>query len=314
MEPLVTVIVCVYNAGRYLRPSIESVLEQTYGRLQVVVVDDGSTDGCMDAIADMRDPRMEVYRQPNSGKPVALNRALAATRGEFFALHDADDLSRPNRIERLLAVMQDNPRLAAVFSGYDLLIDGVPRAPVLNPKDEAACADDIARFSIPSQDPTVMYRTAVARQYPFAEDLPVVEGLDHILRIGEHHAMKVLGECLYSYRIHPHQITRRSPGERERLVAEVRRRACLRRGIPLEAAPAAGNGTASSNDVRENHIASHFISSVLDLRRARRRLEAFRTGLFCSRLHPLDPVYHKALVYAVAPGPIIPLLRRKGKA
>lgn len=312
MEPLVTVIVCVYNAGRYLRPAVESVLCQTHENLQIVIVDDGSGDGCMETIADMRDGRIEIIRQANSGKPVALNRALAATRGEFFALHDADDLSRPNRIERLLECMRFNPRLAAVFSGYELLIDDVPRAPILNAKDESSCADDIAHFRIPSQDPTVMYRTEIARQYPFAEDLPVVEGLDHILRIGEHHPMRVVGECLYSYRIHPRQVTRKSPVDRERLVAEVGRRACMRRGIPFEENPAGRAGDkVSSNDLKENYIASHFISSVLDLRRARLRLEALKTGLYCSRLHPLDPVYHKALVYAVAPGPLIPFMRRK---
>lgn len=309
MELLVTVIVCVYNAGGYLRSSVESVLAQTHANLQILIVDDGSSDGCMDSIADLSDGRVEIIRQPNSGKPVALNKALEATRGEFFALHDADDLSRPKRIERLLQCMRLNPRLAAIFSGYELLIDDVPRAPVLNAKDEAACADDIAHFRIPSQDPTVMYRTAIARRYPFAEDLPVVEGLDHILRIGEHHPMRVLGECLYGYRIHPRQVTRKSPADRERLVAEVRRRACERRGIAFVENPPSAK--ASANDLKENYIASHFIGSVLDLRRARRRVEALKTGLFCSRLHPLDPVYHKALIYALTPGPLIPLLRRK---
>lgn len=312
MEPLVTVIVCVYNAGRYLRPAVESVLCQTHRNLQIVIVDDGSSDGCMETLGAVRDGRVEIIRQANAGKPVALNKALAATRGEFFALHDADDLSRPNRIERLLECMRLNPRLAAVFSGYELLIDDVPRAPVLNAKDESACADDIAHFRIPSQDPTVMYRTAIARDYPFAEDLPVVEGLDHILRIGEQHPLRVVGECLYAYRIHPHQVTRKAPAERERLVAEVRRRACERRAIAFSDIPPGRAGAkASSNDLKENYLASHFIGSVLDLRRARRRLEALKTGLFCSRLHPLDPVYHKALVYAVVPGAVIAFLRRK---
>lgn len=312
MEPLVTVVVCVYNAGRWLRPAVQSVMGQTHSQIQIIVIDDGSTDGCMETIADLSDPRIEIMRQANAGKPVALNKALAAARGEFFAMHDADDISHPRRIERLVAFMRQHPNLAAVFSGFNLLIDNRPRAPILNPKDEAACARDIERFSIPSQDPTVMYRTEVAREHPFAEDLPVVEGLDHILRIGEHHPLRVLGECLYSYRIHPHQVTRRSPSDRERLVREVRRRACLRRGIPFEEQAAARRGSA--NDIRENYIASHFICSVLDLRRVERRLEALKTGWFCSLLHPADPVYHKALIYALAPESLIPLMRRRSRA
>jgi glycosyltransferase involved in cell wall biosynthesis len=67
-QPLVSVIMCVYNAGGYLRPAIESVLAQTYGNLELLIVDDGSTDGCMEEVGDLlADPRVRVIRQANAG-------------------------------------------------------------------------------------------------------------------------------------------------------------------------------------------------------------------------------------------------------
>src|ERR1700733_3555257 len=102
-NPLVSVIMCVYNAGSYLLPAVQSVLAQTYQTIELLIVDDGSTDGCMECIQKIEDPRIRIIRQKNKGKPAAMNVALAEMRGEFYALNDADDLSHPRRIELQLA-------------------------------------------------------------------------------------------------------------------------------------------------------------------------------------------------------------------
>lgn len=99
-KPLVSILISVYNAGGYLRPSVQSILSQTYSNLEILIIDDGSTDHCMDTIADLKDPRIRVISQENAGKAVALNRALAVLSGEFYAIQDADDVSYPTRIER----------------------------------------------------------------------------------------------------------------------------------------------------------------------------------------------------------------------
>src|SRR5688572_9943650 len=107
--PVVTVIMPVFNAGNYLSSAVESILAQTWTRLELLVIDDGSTDGCMDAIADLADPRLRIIHQKNRGKPGAMNRALDEMRGEFYAIQDADDLSHPTRIEKQVRCMQENP-------------------------------------------------------------------------------------------------------------------------------------------------------------------------------------------------------------
>lgn len=312
-RPLVSIIVCVYNAGAYLRPALSSVLDQAYDNLEILVVDDGSTDGCIAAVSNLvRDRRVQVIKQRNAGKPAALNLAMSQMRGEFYAVHDADDISHPRRIELQLACMLDNPDIAAVYCGHEIILNDTSMAPQTRAKSRADCARDISEFRMPAHDPTGMYRSSAVRDMPYDPQLPVVEGFDYILRVGEKHPMLVLEDCLYSYRIHPQSITKRDPERRDRLVREVLRRACQRRGIDFESRFPAANENTPAEAILDNNLAAQFIESTLDHRRAGRRWEAIRTGLACSRLHPLSLHYQKAFVYAASPMWLVKRLRRSG--
>ena len=101
MTPRVAVIIPVYNARPYLRSAVESVLGQTWQNLEVILVDDGSTDHSLDAVTDIDDRRLVIVRQANAGKPAAMNRALAMVDSDYYAINDADDLSHPQRIEEV---------------------------------------------------------------------------------------------------------------------------------------------------------------------------------------------------------------------
>jgi hypothetical protein len=106
-------------------------------------------------------------------------------------------------------------------------------------------------------------------------------------------------------------VTKRDPDRRDRLVQEVLRRARARRGAGLPAAAVRPISAKPRGHRRsDNNLAADFMESVLDQRRAGRRLAAVRTGLQCARLHPLDPHYHKALVYSIAPQRVLRRLRR----
>lgn len=312
---LVSVVICVYNAGDFLRSSVESILAQTYADLEVLIVDDGSTDGCMESIADLDDPRIRILRQANGGKPAALNRGLAAATGEFYVVHDADDLSRPERIERQLECMRAHPHVACVFCGYDLILHGRHVAPKFPAKDERRCWRDIERMEMPGHDPTAMYRMSMVKDFEYDVALPIVEGYDYVLRVGENFPMIVLGECLYSYRIHWNTVTKRDPSARMRLFDAAVRKVRRRRGLPIRGeAPALGSGRLRHRQV-DNDLVSHFMASMVDLRTAGHRWTALRAALGCARLHPADPYYYKPAVYAMAPLFIITWHRtRRGTA
>jgi glycosyltransferase involved in cell wall biosynthesis len=114
----VTVIITTYNYARFVEEAIESVLSQTVADLQIVVVDDGSTDDTPDVLARMRDPRLEVVRTGNQGISAARNEGLSRARGDFIAFLDADDRWTPRKLEHQLQVMSAEPDMAAVFTNF----------------------------------------------------------------------------------------------------------------------------------------------------------------------------------------------------
>ncbi len=303
--PLVTVIVCTYNAGEHLVPAVRSVLEQTHTHLEVLVVDDGSTDGSVECLeAEIEDRRVRILRQANAGKPAAMNRALDAARGEFYVIQDADDLSYPERVERQLARLQSDPELAGVFCGYDLILDGERIAPRTSGRSRAECGRLIAEFKMPGHDPTAMYRMSAVAGERYETEFRIGEGLDYILRIGERAPLAVCAGVLYSYRVELDGLTKADPHRRNEYVRRVLRRACERRGLDTADAPAAVHARARRRlrqRDRDNNLAAHFMESVVDLRVAGERAEAIRIGWRCAKLWPWSAHYWKALAYALLP-------------
>ena len=306
-QALVSVIIPAYNAGPYLRAAVRSVLDQTHRNLELILVDDGSTDGSVDAVAGIPDPRMTVVRQPNAGKSAAMNRGLEIARGEFYAVQDSDDLSMPARIERQLAHLVADPGLAGVFCGWNLILNGRTTAPQHRWKDSEACRRDLEALRIPTHDGTPMYRRTRMEGLHYDEDIRIGESMDYLFRAAERGArFAVVGECLYSYRIRPESLCHDDPDARDALVNRVLDAARARRGLPP--APA-GRRLRSANAARDNNIASYFMESVIDQRRSGDRRGAIATALRCSALHPLDLHYHKALAYSLVPRPVIGRLR-----
>jgi GT2 family glycosyltransferase len=316
--PLVTVIMPVFNAGGYLRAAVESVLAQTYQNWELILVDDGSTDDCMARLDDIHDPRVRHVSQANAGKPSAMNRGLALARGEFYALQDADDRSHPLRLERQLACLLADPSLAGVFCGHEVILNGKSLAPTFRPRSIEDCARDIERGWMPAHDPTGMYRLSLVGDIRYVEDLPIVEGHDYILRVGERFPLTVLGECLYQYRIHQESVTKKDPSARIRLTAEVIDRMHERRGQPRRQKVMQPQRTKYFSWEADNNLVSHFTASVADQVLAGQRLGALRTGWASVQLNPLSWYYTRPLRYALLPRPLMGLYRsfkeRKQKA
>src|SRR5436305_5580471 len=101
--PLVSVTLVTYNHEKYIDAAIRSVLDQTFRDLELVIVNDGSTDGTAGRIAAFDDPRIVVVHQDNRGPSAAANRAIATTHGKYVALFTGDDVCHPDRLRRQLA-------------------------------------------------------------------------------------------------------------------------------------------------------------------------------------------------------------------
>jgi glycosyltransferase involved in cell wall biosynthesis len=114
----VSVIIPLYNKAPYIQRALESVVTQTYANFEVVVVDDGSTDGGDEIVARCSDPRVKLIRQKNAGPGAARNRGLREARGEFVAFLDADDEWLPEFLAKAIAYLQRHEEVATISLGH----------------------------------------------------------------------------------------------------------------------------------------------------------------------------------------------------
>src|SRR5437879_2375502 len=121
MEPRVSVVLPVRDGARFLRDALESVLAQTLGDFELLVVDDGSQDETPEILAEVRDERLLVLRQERLGLVAALNRGIGAAHAPYLARMDADDVSLPERLERQLAYLDARPQVALVAPGVEAI-------------------------------------------------------------------------------------------------------------------------------------------------------------------------------------------------
>ena len=120
-HPLVSVIIPVYNGGRHLRAAVESVFAQTYRPIEVIIVDDGSTDDS-GAIAESF-PEVRYIHQANQGVAVARNNGIEAARGDFFAFLDQDDLWTPEKLKLQIDYLLTNPDLGYTLTQQQFFLD-----------------------------------------------------------------------------------------------------------------------------------------------------------------------------------------------
>ncbi len=123
MNPTVSVVMPVYNVERYVAHAIKSVLQQTYTDFELVIVDDGGSDGSMAICRNFDDPRIRIISQANRGLAGARNTGIAAARGEFVALLDSDDAMKADKLERHVTHLRAQPSLGVSYAGSDLIDD-----------------------------------------------------------------------------------------------------------------------------------------------------------------------------------------------
>jgi len=114
-RPRVSVILPLYNQARYVGAAIESVLDQTLTDWELVIIDDGSSDGSADMAARYVDPRIRLLRQPNCGVSEARNRGITASKGEQVAFLDADDLYAPAKLAAQVAFLDEHPDVGLTY-------------------------------------------------------------------------------------------------------------------------------------------------------------------------------------------------------
>ena len=108
-SPRVSVIMPAYNASDFIREAVDSILAQTFGDFELIILNDGSTDDTQAIVESYEDERIRLVNKANSGVASTLNEGLKLAKGEFIWRHDADDISLPQKLERQIQFMEEHP-------------------------------------------------------------------------------------------------------------------------------------------------------------------------------------------------------------
>ncbi|WP_367849021.1 glycosyltransferase family 2 protein [Rhodoferax sp. WC2427] len=204
LPPLVTVALPVYNAGRHLRLAIASIVRQTFTDWELLVLDDGSSDGALDHLTqELGDSRIKVLRDGcNMGIAVRLNQAVDLARGQYFARMDADDISFPERFARQVAALQADGTLdlvatrAITVDEFNHVSGSFPYA--LSHAD--ICARPWLGFHLPH--PTWMGKTEWFRSHRYTVPAPYLcEDQELLLRTYRSSRFTTIDEVLFAYRV-----------------------------------------------------------------------------------------------------------------
>lgn len=234
MSPRVTVLVAVKDGLPWVREAVESVLAQTYEDFELLVVDDGSTDGTADAVGAYGDSRIRILRnERNLGQVPSLNRGLGEAASEYVARLDADDVCLPDRLERQVAVLDESPSVALVGTWMDVVDErgrlwGKLRGSVRD-YVEFVCAILADRY--PWGHPSLMLRRDVVLALGgYDEMLAPSEDKDLYRRLAlARHEARAIEEPLVRYRRHERQLSqeqwevqkRHDWASQERFIAEL---------------------------------------------------------------------------------------------
>lgn len=215
---LVSVIVPLYNTERYITAALASILSEHQVPLEVIVVDDGSTDSSLDKVKAIADSRLRLINSPTKGIATALNAGLDAAQGEFLVRCDADDLYPAGRMGRQINWLRQNPDFGAVCGGY-AAID--PRGIELVKFDDSRLSEEItselrAGFARTHLCTYALRTEAVRAIGGFRSYFVTGEDIDFQLRLGEACRIWYQPGIHYHYRLHRASITHtRSTIERE---------------------------------------------------------------------------------------------------
>lgn len=198
-QVFVTIGIPLYNAEKFLKTAINSVLNQTHANFELIITDDGSTDQSLKIVKSFNDPRIVLLTDDtNKGISYRLNQQIELAKGKYFFRMDGDDIMFPERLESQIGFMEQNPKIDVVGSSAVIIDDenniiGIRKGLIPSTTEEAVKSSVFIH-------PTVCGKSSWFKQYKYNGAVDGVEDFDLWLRAWEKSNFKILSEPLLFYR------------------------------------------------------------------------------------------------------------------
>ncbi len=213
-KPMVSVLMPVYNAGKFLAPAIESIRKQTVTNFELLIIDDGSTDKTPTILKryTKKDKRIRIFRnKKNVGLVKSLNSIIKKTRGAYVARMDADDIAYPKRFEKQIALLESNPRLVACGGQVEIIDEkGKIIAEKKFPIDPATCYNTIMNVMV-IQPPALMARGKIFRTLKYENHLFKNDDISMHFKLLKFGQFSNVEDTIFQYRRRPDSLTHKTP-------------------------------------------------------------------------------------------------------
>lgn len=222
---------CVYNGEKYLAQAIESILVQTFGDFELIIINDGSTDGTAGILAryERTDHRIRVYTQANQGITASRNRGCRLAKGKYIATLDADDVSLPERLASQVDYLEAHPQIGILGSWVETIDQhGVPEGQLSMPQTSGLISWHLLFGNIVAHSSVMMRRDIVERLGFYTADVPLAEDYDLWARAAAITQIAILPKVLVQYRAWEGGISKRQSEVLEKEVLRVMRSAMTR--------------------------------------------------------------------------------------
>lgn len=299
LDTPITVLMPVYNGGKHLAEAVASILAQTHSTLELLVIDDGSTDGSSELLDALSDSRVRVHHQKNRGLVRALNTGLALARHEVVARMDADDLSLPDRLMRQLEVLVEQPDVVAVSCCFEQMDEAGRTIGAVHVPADAAYLHRQLYFRNVLPHGAMMFRRADVLRIGGYRDVGPAEDYDLWSRLVAEHRIASVAQVLYRYRISATGVSQTSAVTQRLTTRTIRNRlhndrpmaVPTPRQVMLEGSRVC-RAQSACGSMDGQYLFDHTALTVLLARAGRRRGSAWLAvgvGLFAVT-HPLSPL------------------------
>jgi len=214
-DPLVSVVMPAWNAARTVERAALSILDQTYSHLELIAVDDASTDDTAGLLARIRDPRLRILRLPQRvGGAAARNAGIRAAAGELIAAMDADDVSDPRRIEQEVRFLRERPDVGIVFCAFDCVDEsGRVLDRVYPPAEDAEIRGILIRQNPFAHSTLLARRTVLEAVGLYREWCRKAQDYDLYLRVAQHWKLGCVSQVLHRVLVHSESVTQRGENQ-----------------------------------------------------------------------------------------------------